>query len=57
MVWIAAVAEPAPGSVMAIAPQAGGPSPLKADRKRFFCSGVPAFETAEPPRAPEGMRR
>ena len=57
MVWIAAASEPAPASVIAIAPQTGGPSPRKPARKRAFCSGVPAAATAEPPSAGVGMRR
>ncbi len=57
VVWMAAASEPAPASVMAIAPQIGWPSPRNAERKRERCSGVPAAATAEPPSAGVGMRR
>ena len=49
--------QPPAGSVIAMAPQTGGPSPPKGARKRVFCSLVPAAATADPPRAAVGMRR
>ena len=57
VVWIAAESEPAPGSVIAIAPQTGGPSPANTLRKRSRCSLVPAASTAAPPSEGAGMRR
>jgi len=57
VVSMAAASEPALGSVIAIAPQIGWPSPRNGERKRSFCSSVPAALTAEPPRAGVGMRR
>ena len=56
VVWIAALSEPAPGSVIAMAPHLGSPS-VKRERKRFFCSGVPAAATAAPPRPLFGIDR
>ena len=56
VVRIAAVSEPACGSVMAMAAHLGSPS-VKRLRKRSFCSGVPVASTAAPPRAPPGVDR
>ena len=57
VVWMLALSLPACGSVMAMAPQAGWPSPRKTDRNFAFCSFVPAAETAEPPSPANGVRR
>ena len=55
-VLMAEVSEPAPGSVIAIAPHFGSPS-VKRLRKRSFCSGVPAASIAAPPNPELGIDR
>ncbi len=53
---MAELSEPHPGSVIAIAAHLGLP-PLKRERNRSFCSGVPAAATAAPPRPVLGIDR
>jgi hypothetical protein len=56
VVVMAALSEPHPGSVIAIAAHLGLPS-LKRFKNRFFCSGVPAAITAAPPNPGFGICR
>jgi len=53
---MALLSEPAPGSVMAIAPHFGSPS-VNFFRKRTRCAGVPAESTAAPPSIGCGRQR
>ncbi len=57
LVRIAEVSDPAPGSVIAIAPHAGVSPSAKRDRNLIFCSGVPTASIAAPPSAPPGRHR
>src|SRR5437016_1319497 len=57
VVVIAELSDPQPGSVIAIAAHLGFPPALKRDRKRSFCSGVPAAATAAPPSPLFGIER
>ena len=57
VVSMAAASEPAPGSVIAIAPQTGCGLSVKGFMNFRRCSEVPAAPTADPPRPAVGMRR